>query len=121
MESITITRSERILREKLKKRASRKRTIQRYTVAGTAAAGIMLSAYTTEGMACHCNDIYTVQKGDTLYALAKKYNVTVEQMKNANGITSDMIYAGQRLEVPFMGNKAGAFTRACNAGSRSCY
>nr|WP_246439573.1 LysM peptidoglycan-binding domain-containing protein [Bacillus benzoevorans] len=61
----------------------------------------MLSAHTSKSLACDCNDVYTVQKGDTLYALAKKYNVSVEQMQNANGMTSDMIYAGQRLEVPF--------------------
>lgn len=101
MESITLTRKERIWLEKEGKSSARRRKIQRYAVIGTATAGIMLSAYSGKTYACACNDIYTVQKGDTLFALAKKYNVSVEQIQNANGISSDMIYAGQKLEVPF--------------------
>ena len=44
--------------------------------------------------------IYTVQQGDTLYAIAFKFNVSVEELKAANALTSDMIFIGQALVIP---------------------
>ncbi|MEZ4733983.1 MAG: LysM peptidoglycan-binding domain-containing protein [Caldilineaceae bacterium] len=43
---------------------------------------------------------HTVQRGDTLSALARRYNVSVAAMRAANGLTSDAIYVGQRLLIP---------------------
>ena len=43
---------------------------------------------------------YTVQKGDTLYALAKKYNTTPTQLKNLNNLTTDTLSIGQILKIP---------------------
>jgi peptidoglycan DL-endopeptidase LytF len=42
---------------------------------------------------------YTVVPGDSLSAIAKKFNVTVEQIKIANNLTSDMIRIGQVLTI----------------------
>lgn len=42
---------------------------------------------------------YTVQKGDVLYAIAKKHNMTVEELKSINKLSSDSIKAGQVLDV----------------------
>jgi LysM repeat protein len=42
---------------------------------------------------------YTVQKGDTLTKIASKYQTTVPQLKNLNGLSSDMIYVNQTLKV----------------------
>ncbi|MEH7011313.1 LysM peptidoglycan-binding domain-containing protein [Neobacillus niacini] len=42
---------------------------------------------------------YTVQKGDTLSKIASKYQTTVPQIKDLNGLTSDMIYVNQTLKV----------------------
>lgn len=42
---------------------------------------------------------YTVQKGDTLTKIASKYQTTVPQIKNLNGLTTDMIYVNQTLKV----------------------
>ncbi|MFD1848632.1 peptidoglycan-binding protein [Oceanobacillus bengalensis] len=42
---------------------------------------------------------YTVQAGDTLSQIANAFNVTVDQIKSANGLTGDTIYVGQELEV----------------------
>lgn len=43
---------------------------------------------------------YTVQNGDTLYSIAQKNNITVTEIKNANNLTSNVIYVNQTLEVP---------------------
>ena len=43
---------------------------------------------------------YTVAKGDTLYGIARKYNITVDELKRLNNITSNNLYIGQQLKVP---------------------
>jgi LysM repeat protein len=40
-----------------------------------------------------------IQDGDTLWKLSKKYNVSVEQLKEWNGIESDLIVTGLRIKV----------------------
>lgn len=43
----------------------------------------------------------TIEKGDTLSELALKYNTTVEELAELNGIKNpDLIYAGNKLEIP---------------------
>jgi LysM repeat protein len=44
--------------------------------------------------------IYYVRYGDTLFSIAQWYGTTVPAIKQANGLTSDYIYAGQRLVIP---------------------
>ncbi|ONK81955.1 uncharacterized protein A4U43_C01F34630 [Asparagus officinalis] len=41
-----------------------------------------------------------IVKGDTLWGLSRKYGVTIEAIKGANGITGDKIYAGKKLVIP---------------------
>ncbi|WP_299113776.1 LysM peptidoglycan-binding domain-containing protein [uncultured Winogradskyella sp.] len=43
--------------------------------------------------------IWTVSKGDTLYSIAKKNATTVEQIKDLNGLTSNLIKIGQKLQL----------------------
>lgn len=40
---------------------------------------------------------YTVQKGDTLYSISRRYNMTVDSLKEYNGLKSNDISEGQRL------------------------
>ncbi|MDR1190341.1 MAG: LysM peptidoglycan-binding domain-containing protein [Verrucomicrobiales bacterium] len=43
---------------------------------------------------------YTVQAGDTLWRVAHQHNVTVSNLKLANGLTGDTIHIGQVLRIP---------------------
>lgn len=42
---------------------------------------------------------HTVVKGDTLSKIAKQYNVTLKDIKEWNGLTTDAIYVGQVLKL----------------------
>ena len=47
------------------------------------------------------NIYHTVEKGDTLYSLAKKYGVTMDDIRSANGMGSaNDLYIGQKLSIP---------------------
>ena len=48
---------------------------------------------------------YTVQSGDTLYAIARRHGVTTNAIKDANGMTSDTVRLGQKLKVPSYGQR----------------
>jgi LysM repeat protein len=43
--------------------------------------------------------VHIVQAGDTLYSLALRYNLTVDEIKEINGLTSNNIKPGQELKV----------------------
>ena len=43
---------------------------------------------------------YIVQSGDTLYAIAKKYNTTVDEIKRINNLPSNNLQIGQILKIP---------------------
>ena len=46
------------------------------------------------------NITYTVQKGDSLYSIANKYNTTVNEIKSLNNLTSNNLSIGQQLRIP---------------------
>ncbi len=43
---------------------------------------------------------HTVQRGDTLWGLSRRYNTSVRAIQNANGLSSDLIRIGQTLQIP---------------------
>ena len=47
---------------------------------------------------------YTVKAGDSLWNIANKYGITVDELKNLNGLTSNILNIGQVLKVPSGGN-----------------
>ena len=42
---------------------------------------------------------YTVKSGDTLYSIAKKFNKTVNEIKNKNNLTNNTLSIGQTLII----------------------
>jgi LysM repeat protein len=43
---------------------------------------------------------HTVAKGDTIWGLTKKYAISSEALREANNLTTDVIWIGQRLIIP---------------------
>ena len=43
---------------------------------------------------------YIVKSGDTLWSIAKKYNISVDELKSANNLSSNMLTIGQKLTIP---------------------
>ncbi len=44
--------------------------------------------------------VHTVIKGDTLYSLSKRYNISVEAIKRANNLNSNNLSINQQLTIP---------------------
>lgn len=45
------------------------------------------------------NGEYTIKSGDSLSKIAAQFNVTVEQLKSWNNLSSDLIFVGQKLKI----------------------
>jgi len=43
---------------------------------------------------------HIVQRGDTLWSIAQRYNTTVDAIKILNNLTSNILQIGQRLQIP---------------------
>lgn len=51
---------------------------------------------------------HTVSEGQSLRAIAKRYNVSIDAIREQNGLkASEHIHAGQKLDIPPRGGKAG--------------
>jgi LysM repeat protein len=48
------------------------------------------------------SNIYVVKSGDTLPKIARKYGTSVKNLKLTNGLQSDLLIIGQKLEVPII-------------------
>ena len=48
---------------------------------------------------------YVVKKGDSLYSIANSLGISVEDLKNANGLSGNLINVGQVLNIPVNSNK----------------
>ncbi|KAK4845104.1 hypothetical protein QYF36_000943 [Acer negundo] len=53
----------------------------------------------TEPESTSCKTIDIV-KGDTLWGLSRKHGVSIDAIKEANGLSGDTIYAGKKLFIP---------------------
>lgn len=50
-------------------------------------------------------DTYIVKSGDNLYAIARRYGITVDKLKDINNLSSNLLNIGQKLLVPKNDNK----------------
>lgn len=46
------------------------------------------------------NNTYTVERGDTLYSIAKRLGVSIDSLKAANNLTTNMLSVGDKLIIP---------------------
>lgn len=45
------------------------------------------------------SNTYIVVKGDTLYSIARKFNITVEELKKKNNLTTNILTLGKELKI----------------------
>jgi 3D (Asp-Asp-Asp) domain-containing protein len=57
-----------------------------------------LTIWSTAGVSAHAEEV-TVNKGDTLWSIAQKHEVSVQDIKNWNGLTGDLIHPNDKLDV----------------------
>ena len=57
------------------------------------------SAASTDAVAITQAIIYEVQRGDSLYQIAQRFNTSVDNIKRANNLRSNLIHPGQSLRV----------------------
>jgi len=59
-----------------------------------------VSSYTSEDLSYDKNQKYhTVKTGETLYRISQNYNVSVNELKRLNSLTSNTIFIGQKITV----------------------
>lgn len=44
--------------------------------------------------------VHTVVRGDSLWSIGKKYSVAIDAIKQANGMTRDIVVLGSKLKIP---------------------
>lgn len=75
---------------------------------------------TISQVSCPGGTVYTIVAGDTLFALARRFNTTVQAITNANpGINPNSLQIGQQICIPVAptpGTCPGGFTYAVRAG-----
>ena len=66
--------------------------------------------------------VYTVQKGDTLYSIARTLGVKAEELMKYNGITDpSRLQTGQRLKIPGVPNSGTAAGTGNSGGTPGVY
>ncbi|WP_369686041.1 glucosaminidase domain-containing protein [Mariniflexile sp. AS56] len=58
--------------------------------------------------------MYYVEKGDTLYSLSKKFNVSIDELKDLNNLNSTVLSVGQKIRI----NKNGTETAVVGANPK---
>lgn len=63
--------------------------------------------------------IYIVKPGDSLYKISRSYGITVNEIKVANNLRSDLILVGQRLIVPTTSQNYGSISGRVSISNKS--
>lgn len=54
---------------------------------------------TNSAMTTNDDSVYVIQKGDTLYSLSKRFNTTVEKLKELNNLKDNSLSIGQEIKI----------------------
>jgi LysM repeat protein len=60
--------------------------------------------------------VHTVQKGETLFSIAQKYDITVQQIKDWNNLTSNALEVGQQLKIKSQKSSANTIIHTVSKG-----
>ena len=76
----------------------------------TLSIGQILNIPTSEPIVPEIKDTYTVKSGDTLYSIARKFNITVDELKQANNLITNTLSINQELVIPTENNTTKTYT-----------
>lgn len=77
--------------------------------------GQVLNVSNSGGSSAVPSNTYTVKSGDSLYSIARKYGITVDALKSANGKSSNLLSIGEVLVIP-TSSSSGSKTYVVKAG-----
>lgn len=63
-----------------------------------------IAEYTNLNYINNTNNLYTVKAGDSLWSIAKQFNISVEDIKKSNNLSSNLLSIGQILLLPNINN-----------------
>ncbi|WP_162261587.1 LysM peptidoglycan-binding domain-containing protein, partial [Liquorilactobacillus mali] len=77
------------------------------------------SSNSNSGSSSSSTSTYTVKSGDSLWAIANKYGISVVNLKSWNSLSSDTIYVGQSLKVSNSSSQASGSSSSASSSSNS--
>ncbi|KPB04088.1 hypothetical protein AAV98_13755 [Bacillus sp. CHD6a] len=97
------SRKERIETQKRINKGKRDKKIVSYVLAGTLAVSAFITV-NARGEVLANEAVHQVKSGDTLFSLAQKYGISIKELKELNGLKSDIIKVGQILQLSESGS-----------------
>lgn len=100
--SVLLLRGPGVASEQFQRRVTRKGVAMRHLLKVTTVSLLVVTvlAAAVPAHAAEPND-YSVRRGDTLHAIARRHRVSVSALAAANGLrTTSWVYVGQRLAIP---------------------
>lgn len=88
------------------------------TPAAATQASKSVSASSTSGTDSSGAKTYSVKSGDTLWEISRNYGVSVSAIKSLNHLSSDTIYAGQKLSLTNAGQKSAAVSHSAKVSKK---
>lgn len=61
---------------------------------------------------------HVIKSGESLYSISKKYGVTVDELRKANGMNGDAIRAGKTLKIPAKGTSSASKSKGSKSKSK---